>query len=405
MTATLETSQPTRHNRLARLGEPMALYYWLLGATALLLGIGLATVLSASSYRSQRAYGTPYFFFERQLLFAVIGVAVMLLASRLPVRLWRAVAWLTYFGALGLLLLVLVVGVVVNGHRNWIAIGGPIRIQPSEFAKFALVVWGAHVLTSKANAPRTWTHLLVPLLPGGALLILLVAAEGDLGTAMVMTPILFALFFIAGAPMRLFVTMGAVALGGIAILSLRHGYRVGRFYAWLHPSSDPLGTGYQVMQGKAAMGSGGILGVGLGASRGKWGWLPEAHTDFIYAVVGEELGLIGTLLLLGAFVVIALCLLTLSRRTTSTFTRYAAFAILAWIFGQALVNIGAVLGLLPVTGIPLPLVSYGGSSLIPTLLAIGLALGLARQDARGATPDTDSVEPNQRRSRRVRAAA
>jgi cell division protein FtsW len=373
----------------------MALYYWLLGATALLLGLGLAMVLSASSYLSQAAYNTPYYYFERQLLFAAIGVVLLWVVSRVPEIAWRRSAWIIYAAALAGLVLVLFIGDAVHGQRNWISLGGPLRFQPSEFAKLALVVWGAAVLTMKQKSTETWAHILIPVLPGGLLLIGLVAAEGDLGTAMIMMPILFALFYAAGAPMRLFVALGAAGLGAIAVLSLTHGYRLGRFASWLNPAADPSGKGYQVLQGKAAMGSGGLLGVGLGASRGKWGWLPEAHTDFIFAVVGEELGLVGTLLLLSAFVCLAACMIVLARRTDSTFTRVAAIAICAWILGQALVNIGAVVGLLPVTGIPLPLVSYGGSSLIPALMALGLVLGLARHEP----------NPSLKRRRQVKVAA
>lgn len=360
--------------------HPRVLFYWLTGATTMLLVMGLAMVLSASSYLSQQAYNTPYWFFERQLLFAVIGVVLLFVGSRLPERVWRWSAWWMYGAALAGLLLVLVVGVSVHGQKNWISFGGPLRFQPSEFAKLALVVWGAAVLAAKKDRLDSWSHLLIPVLPGGLLLILLVAAEGDLGTAMIMMPILFALFYAAGAPMRLFVTLGVAGLAGIAVLSLTHGYRLGRFESWLHPSADPSGKGYQVLQAKAALGSGGILGVGLGASRGKWGWLPEAHTDFIFAVVGEELGLVGTVLLLSAFVTLAVCMIVLARRTDSFFARVAAMSVCAWLLAQALVNMGGVVGLLPVTGIPLPLVSYGGSSLIPALLALGLILSLARYE-------------------------
>jgi len=365
-----------------QLGHPMALYYWLLGATALLLGVGLAMVMSASSYLSQEHYNTPYYYFQRQLMFAALGVILLFIASRTPEKWWIRLAWTIYALALGGLLAVLAIGTVVNGHRGWIVIGGPVRFQPSEFAKLALIIWGAAIAAKKRGHFDTWGHILVPLLPGGLLLIALVAAEGDLGTAMVMSPILFALFYAAGAPLRLFAYLGVLGIVGLAALSSTHGYRIARFASWLNPSADPSGKGYQVLQGRTAMGSGGILGVGLGASRGKWGWLPEAHTDFIFAVLGEELGLVGTLMLLGAFFVLAVCMIVLARRTTSTFARVAAIGVCAWIMGQAMVNIGAVIGILPVTGIPLPLVSYGGSSLVPELVALGLVVGLARAQAR-----------------------
>ena len=388
MSTAATTSKPTVWTYFT---HPRVLFYWLAGATTLLLVMGLAMVLSASSYQSQRAYNTPYWYFERQLLFAVIGVALLLLASRFPERLWKWLAWWMYGGAVVGLVAVLFIGVSVHGQRNWISFGGPLRFQPSEFAKFALVVWGAAVLTAKKDVINTWAHQLIPVLPGGLLLIGLVAGEGDLGTAMIMMPILFALFYSAGAPMRLFVTLGIAGLAGIAVLSMTHGYRLARFESWLHPALDPSGKGYQVLQARSALGSGGILGVGLGASRGKWGWLPEAHTDFIFAVVGEELGLIGTVLLLSAFITLAVSMIVLARRTDSNFARIASLSVCAWLLAQALVNIGGVVGLVPVTGIPLPLVSYGGSSLIPALLALGLILSLARYEPNaGGRPKSTS---------------
>jgi cell division protein FtsW len=214
----------------------------------------------------------------------------------------------------------------------------------------------------------------------GAIL-LLILLEGDLGTALVMVPMLAAILYVNGAPARLFVAGGALVLGGVALLSMGHSYRLGRFAAWLDPNADAMGTGWQILQGKSALGGGGWFGVGLGASREKWDWLPEAHTDFIYAVVGEELGVLGSLLVIALFAAIGVAGLRLARRTTDPFVRTASAASVAWLLTQALLNIGAVLQLIPITGIPLPLVSYGGSSLVPTLVVLGMLMSFARSEA------------------------
>jgi cell division protein FtsW len=208
-----------------------------------------------------------------------------------------------------------------------------------------------------------------------------VLLEGDVGTALVMVPMIAAVLYVNGAPLRLFVLGAGAVLGGVALLTVGHTYRLGRFTAWLDPSADALNTGWQVLHGKSALGGGGWFGVGLGASREKWDWLPEAHTDFIYAVVGEELGIVGSLLVLVLFAAIGVAGLRLARITSDPFVRTASAATVAWLLTQALLNIGAVLQLVPITGIPLPLVSYGGSSLVPTLVACGMLMSFARAEA------------------------
>jgi cell division protein FtsW len=211
-------------------------------------------------------------------------------------------------------------------------------------------------------------------------MMVLVLAEGDVGNVLMLGAILAGMLFAAGAPLRLFALMGVISLVGIWILTLLAPYRMDRFTSWLNPGEDRLGVGWQVTQGQYALGTGGFWGVGLGASREKWGSLPEAHTDFIFSVIGEELGMVGTfsiLVLLGAM---AFAIFRLSRTTQDPFVRLASAGVGSWIVVQAMINIGGVLGVLPITGVPLPLVSYGGSSLVPTLVALGMVMAFARQE-------------------------
>jgi cell division protein FtsW len=369
----------------------LATYHVLLGATLLLLILGILMVLSASTVESYRVFGSAYTLWGRQVMFAVVGLVAMVVASRMSVKTWRRLAYPTLIVALVTLAAVLVVGHSVAGQRNWIELGGPFRFQPSEFAKLALVLWGSDLLARKQGLLDQWKHLLVPLLPVVALMIGLVVLEGDVGTALILIPMLAAILFVNGAPARLFVGGALLVAAGIALLSIAAPYRLERFASWLNPSQDSLGSGWQVLHGQSALGGGGWFGVGLGASREKWGWLPEAHTDFIYAVVGEELGIIGTMLVIGLFAAIGVAGLRLARVTSDPFVRTASAATVAWILTQALLNLGAVLQLIPITGVPLPLVSYGGSSLVPTLVALGMLMSFARAEAgRPARPATSA---------------
>ena len=372
--------------------HPMVLYYLLLGAALALLLLGLLMVLSASSVLSIRQFGSPYTLAQRQGLFAAAGIVLMLIATRVPVAWWRRLAWPALVIAFGLLGAVLVIGVEVSGQRNWLDIFGPFRLQPSEFAKLAIILWSADLLTRKQASINRWSHLLVPLLPVTCLMLLLVLLEGDVGNTLLLAIIVGGVLFAAGAPLRLFVLLGGAGLLSIAALTLAAPYRMSRFTSWLDPSADRLGDGWQVTQGQYALGTGGWWGVGLGASREKWGSLPEAHTDFIFPVIGEELGLIGTLTVLVLFGVIAFVAFRIVQSATDPFVRLAAAGIGTWIIVQAIVNIGAVLSLLPITGVPLPFVSYGGSSLIPLLIAIGMLLSFARSLGRPAAPSLRAVD-------------
>ena len=378
------TQNQVRANNLKPEAEISAkLYYALLIATIGLLFIGIVMILSASTTVSYKQFSNQYIIFLRQLMFAGIGVVMMMAISRLPKVFFFKWSKATLWISIVLLVLVLIpsIGISVAGQRNWISLWGPFRLQPSEIAKLTLIVWGSVVLSKQIRSKvTTWQNLLVPVFPVGAIIAILVILEGDLGTALILGPILLSLFFAVGAPVKLFTWSAMAGLLGILLLSIQEGYRVQRFLSWINPSAENQDAGWQVMHGKYALASGGWTGIGLGASKEKWGWLPAAHTDFIFAVVGEELGLVGTLIVLALIGTIAYVALTLARKTNDLFTKLIATAVMAWIVVQSIINVGAVLGLLPVTGVPLPLVSYGGSSLVFTMSAIGVLMAVLRAE-------------------------
>ena len=364
------------------LDRPLTSYHLIVGCTTLLLTLGLVMVLSASSVEAYQTTGDSFSIFQKQAIWAAVGVPAMWATSRMPIRWFRIAAIPLLIGAIGLLCLVLVpgIGVSVNGNQNWINFGGPFRVQPSEAAKLALVIWAADLLARKEKILVRYRHLLVPLLPVALLLIGLVLMGGDLGTDIVLIGITGAVLYIVGAPGRLFGALSTMAITAVIMLSIASPHRLDRFRIWLHPGSDTLGAGYQAIQARFALGSGGWWGLGLGAGREKWGWLPEAHTDFIFAVIGEELGLIGTLAVVVLFALVVYAGIRIALRSQDLFVRLAAGGATAWIAVQAMVNMGAVLGLLPIAGVPLPLVSYGGSALLPTLVALGMLLAFARAE-------------------------
>lgn len=364
----------------AVLARPLTPYYLVLGATILLTTLGLVMVMSASSIESFVVNGSSYAVAQKQAIWVIIGIPLLMVASRLPVRAFRVMAIPAIVVTLVLLVLVLVpgIGVSVAGNQNWIDFGGPFRIQPAEAAKLALVLWGADLLVRKRRLLDQYRHLMIPLLPVSALVVGLVLLGGDLGTSLILMAVVAGLLFVAGAPMRLFVLLGAFSLSVIAFMTMQRSARLSRFQSFLDPFADYEGAGWQAAHSVFALASGGWWGVGLGASAEKWGGLPEAHTDFIFAVIGEELGLVGTLTVLLVFAALIMGALQIAMLTDDLFVRYAAGAVVVWIGVQMIINIGGVLTVLPITGVPLPLVSYGGSALLPTMFALGMLLAFAR---------------------------
>ncbi|MEU0963881.1 putative lipid II flippase FtsW [Streptomyces sp. NPDC005917] len=365
--------------------RPLTAYYLILGGSLLIIVLGLVMVYSASQITALQMSLPGSFFFRKQFLAACIGGVLLLVASCMPVKLHRALAYPILAGAVFLMVLVQVpgIGMSVNGNQNWISLGGSFQIQPSEFGKLALVLWGADLMARKQERRllTQWKHMLVPLVPVSFLLLGLIMLGGDMGTAIILTAILFGLLWLAGAPTRLFA--GVLSIAGVLgmILIKTSPNRMARL-ACIGATEPKTGVAdcWQAVHGIYALASGGLFGSGLGASVEKWGQLPEAHTDFIFAVAGEELGLAGTLSVLALFAALGYAGIRVAGRTEDPFVRYAAGGVTTWITAQAVINIGAVLGLLPIAGVPLPLFSYGGSALLPTMFAIGLLIAFARDE-------------------------
>jgi cell division protein FtsW len=364
------------------LGRPLASYYLVLGSAGLLLLLGLIMVFSASTIYSLHEHGTVYYVFLRQAMWVAIALPVAWMVSRMAPERLRLVGYPLLLGSVALLVATYIpgIGLSVKGNTNWIDVGGPFRIQPSEIAKLALVVWGADVYARKRRLLGQWRHIIVPFLPGAALVTALVVGQRDLGTALVIMTIVLTLLWVVGVPVRLFsVAMLAVATIGASFV-VTNPERLERVTRFHDPFADLANSGYQAGHSIYALGTGGWWGVGLGASRQKWGTLPEAHTDFIFAVIGEELGLMGSLAVVGLLLVLGYAGVRIAMRSQDLFIRLSAAAITGWLLAQAMINMGAVLGLLPVTGIPLPLVSYGGSALVPTVTAVGMLVAFARAE-------------------------
>ncbi|MFF1746502.1 putative lipid II flippase FtsW [Streptomyces mirabilis] len=384
--------RPPRDNPLRQLvlrarkawDRPLTAYYLIFGSSLLITVLGLVMVYSASMITALQLSLPGSFFFRKQFLAASIGTVLLLIAMRVPVKLHRALAYPILAGAVFLMILVQVpgIGMAVNGNQNWISLGGSFQIQPSEFGKLALVLWGADLLARKQDKGMLaqWKHMLVPLVPGTFLLLGLIMLGGDMGTAIILTAILFGLLWLAGAPTRLFGGVLAVAVTIGFILIKTSPNRMSRLACIGATEPGPNDTCWQAVHGIYALASGGLFGSGLGASVEKWGQLPEAHTDFIFAITGEELGLAGTLSVLALFAALGYAGIRVAGRTEDPFVRYAAGGVTTWITAQAVINIGAVLGLLPIAGVPLPLFSYGGSALLPTMFAIGLLIAFARDE-------------------------
>jgi cell division protein FtsW len=367
---------------IGKLESPLTTYYLILGATSTLVVFGLVMVFSASSVEALIADEASYSIFLRQLLFAVVGAAGAGFASRLDVSWWKRLAIPTMVVSVLLLAAVIPFGKSVNGNRNWIALG-PVQFQPAELAKVGLVLVGAVIFANKASRMASMLHVALPyLVPVATVVIGLILAGHDLGTAMVVLVIIAAVMLVAGAPMRVFGIAGGLAAVGVAVMVTGSSNRMDRIGRWLDPTcqADPDGWCGQSVHGLYALADGGWWGVGLGASKEKWEWLSEAHNDFIFAIIGEELGLPGTLMVLLLFGILAWACFRLVSRTQDRFVRIAGFGIMAWLLGQAIINIGAVIGLFPVIGVPLPLVSAGGSSLVTTLVALGILLSFARNE-------------------------
>jgi cell division protein FtsW len=355
-------------------------YYALLSTIVVLNLVGLVMVLSSSSVEALANYGSSWLFFKRQLAWTIMGLGGLAVTCRVDYRQLRRFVGPLLCVSTFLLLLVLVpgVGIAVNGSTRWLG-RGSWRFQPSELAKFALLVFCADVLTRRAANVGDWRSVLRPVglmfcFFGG-----LVMLQPDMGTTIVLAMVTGTILFVGGLRLRHLALVVFGGLGAGTLLAVVEPYRRARLLSFIDPFADPRSGGYQVAQSLIALGSGGWTGVGLGAGRAKWLFLPNAHTDFIFAVIGEELGLVGCALVLFLFGVLAVLGVRAALRAPDRFGTLLAAGITGWIVGQAIVNVGAVTGMLPVTGVPLPFVSFGGSALLFTMCATGVLLNVARQ--------------------------
>ncbi|WP_115411766.1 putative lipid II flippase FtsW [Nocardia farcinica] len=363
------------------MARPLASFHLIVTIATLLTVLGLVMVLSASSVEAYAEGGSAYSLFVQQTMFAAIGCVLFYLALRIPIR--RLRQWSFPLFALSVLALFLVlipgIGTEVQGSRRWIDLG-PVSVQPSEIVKVTLVVWGAHLLASRRSEQAPLKDILVPLVPAGMLVCLLVVLEPNLSTTIALGIVLAALLWFGGLPVRLFVTIAISGIVAAAVLALSAGYRSDRMRAFFNPGEDPQGIGYQARQALYSLADGGIWGRGLGQSRAKWSYLPNSHNDFIFAIIGEELGFLGCALVLGLFALFVYTGLRIAARSVDPFLRLLVATATTWITAQALINVGYVVGLLPVTGLQLPLVSAGGSSLAITLFMFGIIANAARHE-------------------------
>ncbi|HEX7661765.1 MAG TPA: putative lipid II flippase FtsW [Pseudonocardiaceae bacterium] len=365
----------------AWLGRPLASFHLVLAIFGLLTAIGLVMVASASSVVSyQENSQSVYALFKKQALFALLGLVLFWIAMRIPLRRIRAMSGPAVTVCIVLLVLVLTpLGHSVSATRGWFIVG-PVSFQPVELAKLSLALWGAHVLVQKRPVLHQYRHLLVPVVPVALMMLTLVILQPDLGSTVTLGVVLIALLWFIGAPLRLFATIAVGAVAAVVALSIGASYRFARVAAFLHPQGDLSGASYQSNQALYALADGGLFGRGLGLGSAKYDYLPYVHTDFIFALIGEELGLVGCALVLGLFAMVAVIGMRIASRNIDPWIRVVSATLTAWLVCQAAINIGYVVGLLPVTGIPLPMISYGGTSLVVTMTVFGILANCARHE-------------------------
>ena len=365
------------------LSQPISSYYLLLVSAASLTVLGLVMVLSASSIHSLETSGSSFAIFLRQLFFLTIALPLGFIASRLSITKWKWVARFSLIGSVFLLALPQIPGLgnTVNGNTNWIAVG-PIVFQPSEFVKFFMILWAGSMLAKHEEAKAVRSNVIAILVPTFFAIMALIMLGNDLGNTAIFVAILLCLLFISGIRLRLIGFTGVLGVAMVGALIVTAPNRMRRLLAVMHPFSPEFYklSGWQPAHSIMGLASGGLFGVGLGASRQKWGNLAEAHTDFIFSVIGEELGLVGTLLVLFLFSAMIFAIFKIAIRASDPMIRYTCAGIGCWITAQVILNIGSATSVLPVAGVTLPLLSYGGSSLIAIYLALGFVVGAALRD-------------------------
>ncbi|OBA85229.1 cell division protein FtsW [Mycobacteriaceae bacterium 1482268.1] len=375
------TSRVPRTRFGAWLGRPMTSFHLIIAVAALLTSLGLIMVLSASGVHSYDEDGSPWVIFGKQLIWTLVGLFAFYAAMRMRVQTMRSLAFSGFAVTIVLLVLVLIPGIgkEANGSRGWFVVAG-FSMQPSELAKIAFAIWGAHLLAARRMEHASLREMLIPLVPAAVIALALIVAQPDLGQTVSLGIILLALLWYAGLPLRVFLSSLFAAVLAAAVLAVSEGYRSDRVMSWLNPGADSQGSGYQAKQARYALANGGIFGDGLGQGTAKWNYLPNAHNDFIFAIIGEELGFIGAAGLLCLFGLFAYTGMRIARRSADPFLRLLTATATMWVLGQAFINVGYVIGLLPVTGLQLPLISAGGTSTATTLLIIGVIANAARHE-------------------------
>jgi cell division protein FtsW len=349
-------------------------------AVAGLCLLGLPIVLSASGPSAILAGSSPWSYVVRQCMYMVIGVVAALVASRTPIAFVRKLRFALPIVAFGLLIVVFVPGVghFSGGSSRWVGVG-PIQVQPSELMKLAMVVFAADLLARRAKRRDQWNAVVRPLLVFSGIAAVLILKQPDLGTTIVLSCTMFSMLFAAGARLSTLVLPGGAVLAAGSVLAMSTTYMRDRLFSFLNPFAHASTTGYQVVQSLATLGLGGVKGSGVGNSVTPWGFLPNAHTDFVFAVIAGNLGLVGALIVLAGFAAFGWAGFRIAAREKDAFARFVAVGVTCWVLAQAVINIGGVVDALPVTGIPLPFISYGGSSLVVVMVAVGLLFGIARR--------------------------
>lgn len=365
------------------LNNPVNHFYMMIISTAILVILGLIMVFSASSIHAIDTKGYAFAVALRQFIFLLVGIPLAFVLARLPLTQWKLIGRIGLAVSLILVAIVMIPGVgkEVNGNRNWIDLK-VIDIQPGEFTKFLLILWASYLLAKKETLQRTRFNVITLIGPGFALVMAAIMRGGDLGTTSVIAAIAAGLFFISGVDLRKMGWITAAGFLALAVGIVTSDYRRARFLVFLNPfAPEEYKTfGWQPAHSLLGLASGGVFGVGLGGSRQKWGNLAEAHTDFIYSVIGEELGLVGTLGVLILIGTLVYSIFRIALRAKDPFSRYSTAGIAIWIGVQAILNIGTAISVLPVVGVTLPLVSYGGSALLTTICALGFVAGVALRD-------------------------
>lgn len=388
----LPEASPARFRLIPEARGPLRrLTVALLVVVLLLVAIGVVMVQSAGEVTAIAAGQFPLEGLMRQSAYAILGLGAMLVLSQAPTALLRRWAWVALLGGFALQALVYTpLGYEAGGNRNWLQLG-PVSIQPAEFMKFVLLVWISTVLAAKRTLLSRWVHVVIPILPVVALSMLINVIGGDLGTLMIIAALVFGCLYFSQVRARILAGIAGVAVFGIGVMTVIKPNRVFRIAHFLEvdcvtDAAHAQGMCWQSLNGFWALAGGGLFGTGIGGSTAKWSWLPEADTDFIFAIVGEELGFVGAVSVVLLFAALAAVLLALMARCRDPFAVSAIGGCMTWITAQMLVNVSVVLGFVPVLGVPLPLVSAGGTSLVSTLMAVGVVLSCVREQALAADP-------------------